>query len=100
MEDVLSIYKLPYEETRPVVCLDELPYQMLGETVEPLEMKSGQIKRLDYEYKREGTASVFVAFEPLTGKRIVEVRKRRTKTDYCDFAEKLAAHFREPRKSS
>ena len=72
MENLLSLYHLPFNEKRPVVCLDELLFQLLGNKVEPLEMKSGAVKRLDYEYHRCGTASVFVAFEPLTGKRLVE----------------------------
>ncbi len=82
MEDVLSLYHLPYNERRPVICLDELPFQMLGEKAAPIEMKSGAIRKLDYEYERKGVASVFVAFEPSTGKRLVRVYPRRTKADY------------------
>ena len=77
MEDVLSLYHLPFDEKRPVICLDELPFQMLGEKVAPTEMKPGAVKKFDYEYERKGVASVFVAFEPLTGKRIVRVYPRR-----------------------
>ena len=69
MEDVLSLYNAPYDEKRPLICVDELPFQLLGETVEPLPMKPGAVKKIDYEYTRCGTASVFVAFEPLTGDR-------------------------------
>jgi hypothetical protein len=93
MEDVLSIYNLPFNEQRPVVCFDELPVQILGETVAPLSMKKDQPKRVDYEYKRAGTAVLLVAFEPLTGKRIIEVSLRRTKTDYCRFMQKVSAEF-------
>ncbi len=89
MENVLALYHLPYNEQRPVICLDELPFQMLGEKVQPLEMKSGAVKKLDYEYERGGVASVFVAFEPLTGKRLVRVYERRTKADYCRFAQEV-----------
>ena len=89
MENVLALYHLPYNRQRPVICLDELPFQMLGEKVQPLEMKSGAVKKLDYEYERGGVASVFVAFEPLTGKRLVRVYERRTKTDYCRFAQEV-----------
>jgi len=71
MEDVLSLYHLPFSEKRPVICLDELPFQMLGEKVAPIEMKPGAVKKFDYEYERKGVASVFVAFEPLTGKRLI-----------------------------
>ncbi len=89
MEDVLSLYQLPYEEKRPVICLDELPFQMLGEKVQPIEMKSGAVKKFDYEYERGGVASIFVAFEPLTGKRLVRVYPRRTKADYCCFQQQV-----------
>ena len=93
MEDVLAIYNLPFDSTRPVICLDEMPVQLLGETVEPLPVRAGKPKRTDYEYVRNGVASVFIAFEPLTGRRICEVKKRRTKSDYCDFAETIVAAY-------
>ena len=93
MEDVLSLYHLPYDEKRPVICLDELPFQMLGEKVEPLEMKSGAVKKFDYEYERSGVASVFVAFEPLTGKRLIRVYPRRTKADYARFAQEVSQQW-------
>jgi len=93
MEDVLSLYHLPRDEKRPVICLDELPFQMLGEKVEPLEMKSGATQKFDYEYERKGVASVFVAFEPLTGKRLVRVYPRRTKADYCRFAQEVSQQW-------
>ena len=91
MEDVLHLYSLPYDEKRPVVCFDELPVQLLGEVVAPLPMKSGEPTRYDYEYEREGTACMLVAFEPLTGKRLVETSHRRTKLDYCRFQQRVAA---------
>ncbi len=95
LEDVLDIYHLPYNEKRPVICLDELPFQLLGEKVEPIRMKTGTVKKFDYEYERGGTASVFVAFEPLTGKRLVKVYRRRTKTDYCRFQQEVANQWTE-----
>jgi hypothetical protein len=93
MEDVLHLYNLPYDEQRPVVCFDELPVQLLGEVVAPLPMKEGQSQRVDYEYEREGTAVLLVAFEPLTGKRLVETSQRRTKADYCRFMQRVAEMF-------
>ncbi len=93
MENVLSLYHLPYDEKRPVICLDELPCQMLGEKVEPLPIKSGAIKKFDYQYERKGVASVFVAFEPLSGKRLLRVYPRRTKADYCRFAQEVAGEW-------
>lgn len=89
LEDVLSLYHLPHDQKRPVICLDELPFQMLGEKAAPLPMKSGALKKFDYEYERGGVSSVFVAFEPLTGKRLVRVYRRRTKADYCRFAQQI-----------
>lgn len=89
IEDVLALYHLPYDERRPIVCLDELPFQLLGEQVEPLPMKAGVVKKIDYEYERKGMASVFVAFEPLTGRRLVRVYQQRTRADYCRFAQEV-----------
>ena len=93
MEDVLSLYHLPFDEKRPVICLDELPFQMLGEKVEPIRMKAGAPRKFDYEYERKGVAVVFVAFEPLTGKRIIKVYPRRTKADYCCFAQAVSREW-------
>ncbi len=73
MENVLSLYNLAYDPQHPVVCFDELPVQLLGEIVAPVSIKKDQPQRIDYEYKRAGTAVLLVSFEPLTGKRIVEV---------------------------
>jgi DDE superfamily endonuclease len=93
MEDLLHLYGLPYDEQRPVVCFDELPVQLLGEVVAPLPMKAGKPVRFDYEYERGGTACLLVAFEPLTGRRLVETSKQRTKADYCRFMQRVAALF-------
>lgn len=90
MEEVLRLYSLPFDELRPVVCFDELPVQLTGDVVEALPMKAGKPKRFDYEYKRAGTASLLVAFEPLTGKRLVETSPRRTRADYCRFLKRVA----------
>lgn len=93
MEDVLHLYSLPYEAARPVICFDERPCVLHGEVVEPLEMKPGQVRREDYEYKRKGTCCLLVALEPLTGFRIVEVSQRRTAEDYTRFMQRLATHY-------
>jgi hypothetical protein len=98
MEDVLHLYSLPYDEKRPVVCFDEQPVQLLGEVVAPLPMKSGKAERYDYEYEREGTANLLVAFEPLTGKRLVETSRQRTKADYCRFQQRVAEAWAEAEK--
>ncbi len=93
MEDILHLYNLPSDEKRPVVCFDELPVQLLGEVVTPLPMKAGKPKRFDYEYARHGSSSLLVAFEPLTGRRLVETSKQRTKADYCRFMRRVAEMF-------
>ena len=95
MEDVLSVYKLDYTPLRPVICLDELPFQLLGGKVSPLKMKSGAVQKFDYEYERCGTTSVFLAFEPLTGKRLVRVYRQRTKGDYCRFQQEVVRFWKE-----
>jgi hypothetical protein len=93
MEDVLYLYNLPFDEKRPVVCFDEMPVQLLGEVAAPLPMKKGQSARFDYEYEREGTAVLLVAFEPLTGRRLVETSRQRTKADYSRFMQRVAGMF-------
>jgi len=89
MEDVLDVYTRPYDARFPQVCLDEGSKQLLAQTREPLPMKPGEPKREDAEYKREGTCSLFLACEPLSGKRVVQVRERRTKADWAAFVREL-----------
>lgn len=98
MESVLRLYSLPLDELRPVVCFDELPVQLTGDVIEPLEMKAGKPARFDYEYKRGGTASLLVAIEPLTGKRLVETSPRRTRADYCRFLLRVAEAWEQAEK--
>lgn len=95
MEDCLHLYRLPYDEKRPVLCYDEMPVQLLGEVVAPLPLEKGKTLRFDYEYKRAGTANILLAIEPLTGKRVVEVSRQRTKADYARFKQRVAARFPE-----
>ncbi len=95
MEDVLHLYALPYNRKRPVICYDEMPVQLLGEIVAPLPMDSGKALRFDYEYKRCGTANILLAIEPLTGRRVVEVSRQRTKADYSRFKRQVAERFAE-----
>lgn len=68
MEDVLEVYKQPYNPKRPVVCIDEMPKQLLMDGREPLPMQPGDPARFDDEYKRGGVANLFMLFEPLAGK--------------------------------
>lgn len=91
MEDVLDVYTLPYDESCPVICIDEKPYQLLDECRSPLPMKSGSPQRIDNEYVRCGTSSIFVMTEPLTGWYHAHARERRTKVD---FAQEIDALFK------
>lgn len=93
MEHILSLYARPYDALHPVVCFDEKPYQLLSNVQDALPAKPGMVKREDYEYRREGTANLFVAFEPLTGQRVVEVTDQRCSRDFADQMRKLAARY-------
>ena len=84
MEDVLDLYQLPYDANYPVVCMDEKPYQLLGESRAPIPMKAGKPERQDGEYVRNGTCSIFIFNEPLSGWRHTCVCERRTKIDWAN----------------
>jgi len=89
MEDVLEVYTRPYESSIPVICMDEQPIQLLKETRTPIAATKQHPKRVDYEYERAGTASIFMFTEPLAGKRKVSVRAQRTKVDWAFEVEAL-----------
>jgi len=90
MEKVLEIYKRPYRQSNPVVCMDESPRQLIKETRSIIPMKPGTEKRIDYEYERCGVCNVFLASEPLVGKRIIEIRLRKTRRDWAEFIKSIA----------
>jgi len=90
MEQVLDIYKMPYNKNFPVVCMDESPKQLIKETRIPLAMKPDQAARVDFEYERCGVVNIFLASEPLKGKRYVDVTERKTKIDWAEFIKKIA----------
>lgn len=89
MEDVLEVYRRPYDPKRPVICLDETSKQLVGQTHNPIPAKPGQPAREDYEYRRNGTANLFMLFEPLAGWRHVKVTDRRTKIDFAHVIKDL-----------
>jgi hypothetical protein len=89
MEDILDLYEQPYAPDYPQLCFDERPCQLLGDKLLPLPMKPGNAYRYDYHYERHGTCCLFVAVEPLTGFRFVQVRAQRTKVDYAAFMQAL-----------
>ena len=89
MEDVLDVYHRPYNAQRPLVCMDECSKQLIGEVREPLPPKPGHVAKHDSEYERLGTANVFMAVEPLAGKRTTQVTERRTRVDWARFVQML-----------
>ena len=95
MEDVLDVYHRPFDERRPLVCVDEVPVQLVGESRAPLPARPGRPERYDYEYRRNGTANLFLAFQPLTGWRHAEVTARRTARDFAEVLRWLAEDIHE-----
>jgi uncharacterized small protein (DUF1192 family) len=94
MEDVLDLYAEPYNPAFPVVCFDERPYQLIGETRQPLPCAPGEPARYDYEYQRLGTCNLFTYLQPLAGWRHVVVTDRRTKLDFAPRMKELVdIHF-------
>ena len=83
MEDVLDLYQEDYDPLRPVVCFDEVPYQLVGETRLPVAPQRGRRRRVDYEYRRCGTVNLFMLVEPLVGWRHVDVTNQRTNRDFA-----------------
>ena len=90
MERVLDVYRRPYDAAFPVVCMDETPRQLISETREPVPATPGRPAREDYEYRRCGSCNVFMATEPLAGRRMTKVTARRTKTDWAHFLNDIA----------
>jgi len=90
MEDVLEVYTRAYDPKRPQVCMDETSKQLLADLLEPIPAQPGQPQRVDYEYKREGVADLFMFFETLTGKRYVKVTDQRTRKDWANAMQELS----------
>lgn len=85
----MDVYQRPYDSEFPVVCMDESPKQLIGEVRAPIPMRPGQIRKIDDEYERKGTAEIFLAVEPLTGKMNASVQNHRTKGDWAYFIKDL-----------
>jgi hypothetical protein len=90
MEVVLDVYKRPYNKRNPVICMDETPKQLIGETRVPIPQRPGALIRYDYEYKRNGVCNIFMASEPLTGKRYTKVTEYKKRKDWATFIEEIA----------
>lgn len=94
MEEVLETYEKPYDPKRPVLCMDEQPVQLLKETRQPIAATKEHPRRVDYEYERAGTASIFMFTEPLSGWREARARPQRTKVDWAiEMAELLEGRY-------
>lgn len=89
MEDVLDVYKRPYDEKKPVICMDESSKQLTKETRLPIEAKPGEVARYDTEYARNGTSNIFISVEPLAGKRNIKVTDQRRKSEWAHFLKEL-----------
>jgi len=85
MEDILDVYKRPYDAKRPVICMDESSKQLVKEVRKPIAALPKQTMRYDAEYERNGTCNIFVAVEPLAGKRNTKITKRRTMVDWAEY---------------
>jgi hypothetical protein len=93
MEQLLHLYSLPTDERYPVVCFDERPCFLIGERVEGVAMKAGQVAREHYSYTKNGSCALLLALEPKTGKRVARVSAQRTKRDYAQFLKEVAAQY-------
>ena len=87
------MYKKPYTPQFPVVCMDESPKQLIKETCKPIQAFPGQLERHDYEYERCGVCNIFMATEPLAGKRLVQITEKKKKTQFAHFIEKIAETY-------
>jgi hypothetical protein len=93
MELILALYAWPYNPDYPVVCYDERPCFLIGDLIEPIAMQTGQIRKEHYAYQKNGSCALLAAIEPLTGHRLAQVHKQRTKKEYTLFCQALAAEF-------
>ena len=98
MERVLDIYKRPYDPDFPVVCMDESPRQLIGEVKVPVPPCPGRLERFDYEYERKGVCNIFMASEPLAGKRMVKVTEHRKIPDWAEFIGEIAENYQKAEK--
>ena len=90
MEDILALYTQPEDPNRPLVCMDEVPKQLISDVREPIPAQPGQSLRVDYEYQRNGVANLFMFFEPFQGQRHVKVTHTRTRLDWAEAMRELS----------
>jgi hypothetical protein len=95
MEVVLDVYKRSYNKDNPVVCMDETPKQLIGELRTPIQASPGMPAKFDYEYKRNGVCNIFMASEPLNGKRYASVTETKKKPDWAVFMKSIAEQYKD-----
>lgn len=93
MEHLLALYALPYDPAYPVICFDERPCFLIGDTLTPVPMQPGTIRKQHYTYEKFGSCALLAAIEPLTGQRLGQVHAQRTKREYTLFCQALAAPY-------
>lgn len=98
MENILGLYSLAYNSKYPVLCFDERPCFLIGDTKTPIEMKEGKVKKVNYSYEKNGSCALLAAIEPLTGKRIAKVYEQRTAKEYTEFMQQIANSYPEAKK--
>ena len=98
MEELLALYAEPHDREMPVICFDERPCFLIGETVAPLPMTTGKMAKEHYAYEKNGSCTLLAAIEPLTGERLALVRTQRTKKEYAEFCQALVAAWPEAKK--
>jgi hypothetical protein len=98
MEQILYLYGLPYDPLYPLICFDERPCFLIGEAVEGLQMKAGQVARQHYAYEKKGSCVLLMSIEPQTAKRLAQVHPQRTKREYAIFMKELASRYPKAKK--
>lgn len=93
MEQLLWLYALPYDVRYPVVCFDERPCFLIGETLQPVPMDKGRVRREHYTYTKHGSCCLLGAVEPLTGQRLAQIENQRTKKEYAHFLKALSNKY-------
>jgi DDE superfamily endonuclease len=98
MEQILHLYELSYDPLYPLICFDERPCFLIGEAVEGLQMKAGQVARQHYAYEKNGSCVLLMSIEPHSGKRLAQVHAQRTKREYAIFMKELAQRYPEAKR--
>ena len=98
MERILWLYALAYDPDYPVVCFDERPCFLIGDKVDPIAMQSGEVRKEHYAYEKNGSCMLFAAIEPLTGNRMGQVHRYRTRKEFTLFCQALAATYPDAKK--